>query len=109
MEVRGESSISDPDGLLQFVISDQSQDCVTGVIDIQGDRATGLWYLQCPVIFTAESPLGQVAPGLIAGRYQEEYVREDGVWKWSRIVALLDVMSPTEKLWADATLLRSNR
>lgn len=79
------------------------------VIDIQGDSATGLWYLQCPVIFTASSPLGREAPGLIAGRYEEEYVREGGIWKWRRIVALLDVMSPTETLWGDATLLRVNR
>ena len=79
------------------------------VIDIQGDQAFGRWYLQCPVIFTDQSPLGQAAPGLIAGRYEEEYVRVQGVWKWRRIVALLDVMSPNDKLWADATLMLANR
>jgi hypothetical protein len=79
------------------------------VIDIEGDRATGLWYFQCPVMFTAASPLGKEAPGLIAGRYEEEYVREEGTWKWRRIVAPLDVMAPTETLWSGAALLRTNR
>ena len=74
-----------------------------------GDRATGLWYVNCPVIFTDLGPLGREAPGLIAGRYEEEYIRENGVWKWRRIVALLDVVNPSDQLWANATLLRSNR
>ena len=78
------------------------------VIDITGDSAKGLWYLNCPVMFTEASPLGRETPGLIAGRYEEEYVKEDGVWKWRRIVALLDVMGPTEELWNGAKLLRSN-
>ena len=79
------------------------------VIDITGDSAKGLWYLNCPVMFTEASPLGRESPGLIAGRYEEEYVREAGVWKWRRIVALLDVMGPTEELWNGAKLLRSNK
>ena len=74
-----------------------------------GDTATGLWYVNCPVVFTEESPVGRVAPGLIAGRYEEEYVREDGVWKWRRIVALLDVVGPADEFWANASMLRSNR
>jgi hypothetical protein len=79
------------------------------VIDIDGDCATGLWYVNCPVIFTDASPLGREAPGLIAGRYEEEYIRENGVWKWRRVVALLDVLNPSDQLWANATLLRANR
>ena len=79
------------------------------VIDINGDSAKGLWYLNCPVIFTEASALGRVSPGLIVGRYQEEYLKEDGIWKWRRIVAHLDVMGPTEELWNGAKLVRSNR
>jgi len=79
------------------------------VIDVNGDTATGLWYVNCPVVFTETSPLGREAPGLIAGRYEEEYVREDGVWKWRRIVALLDVVGPADEFWANTSMLRSNR
>ena len=79
------------------------------VIDINGNDATGLWYVNCPVVFTDQSPLGVTGPGLIAGRYEEEYVLEDGIWKWRRIVALLDVVKPANVFWEGADLLRSNR
>ena len=79
------------------------------VIDISGDGATGLWYVNCPVVFSDSDPLGRTGPGLVAGRYEEEYVREDGVWKWRRIVALLDVVGPADELWTGAKQLRSNR
>ncbi len=78
------------------------------VIDVDGDRATGRWYVHCPVVFTEASPVGQVAPGLVMGRYQEEYVREDAVWKWRRIVALLDVVAPGETPWVGASQLFNN-
>ena len=78
------------------------------VIDIDGDRATGRWYLHCPVNFTESSPLGKAAPGLIMGRYEEEYLRENGVWKWRKIVALLDVVAPGETPWLGATQLFTN-
>ena len=78
------------------------------VIDVDGDRATGRWYVHCPVVFTEASPVGQVAPGLVMGRYEEEYVREDAVWKWRRIVALLDVVAPGETPWVGASQLFNN-
>jgi hypothetical protein len=79
------------------------------VIDIDGDSASGLWYVNCPVVFIGGNPLGLEGPGLIAGRYEEEYAREDGVWKWRRIVALLDVLNPAGHFWTGASLLRQNR
>ena len=79
------------------------------VIDIDGDHATGLWYVHCPVNFTDASPVGKVAPGLVMGRYEEEYVRRDGVWKWRKIVALLDVVAPGDTPWAGANQLHENR
>ena len=78
------------------------------VIDIDGDRATGLWYVHCPVNFTAAGPTGKDEPGLIMGRYEETYVREDGGWKWRRIIALLDVLAPGDTIWEGASQLFSN-
>jgi hypothetical protein len=78
------------------------------VIDIDGDRATGSWYVHCPVNFTETSPAAKVAPGLLMGRYEEDHVREDGVWKWRRIVALLDAVAPGECPWSGARQLFCN-
>ena len=79
------------------------------VIDIDGDQATGLWYVHCPVNFTEASPVGEAVPGLVMGRYEEEYVRQDGLWMWRKIVAWLDVVAPGETPWAGATQLQDNR
>jgi len=79
------------------------------VIDIHGETATGRWYLDCPVIFRPGNPLGIEGAGLIMGRYEEEYALIDGVWKWTKIVALLDVQSSQAQGWQGAQLLRGNR
>ena len=78
------------------------------VITIDGDTATGEWYVDCPAVFRAGNPTGAEGSAFIAGRYKEAYVREDGVWKWSRITAFLDVMNPFEVNWAGAKFLDKN-
>ena len=60
------------------------------VIDIDGDTATGIWYFECPGIFVEGNPFGLTGSGVVAGRYFEEFVREDGIWKWRKLVAKLD-------------------
>jgi hypothetical protein len=40
---------------------------------------------------------------------REEYVREDGIWKWRRITAFLDVMKGFDANWGDARFLDTNR
>jgi hypothetical protein len=79
------------------------------VIDVDGDTARASWYVDCPCDFRAGNPLGMSGSGFINGRYQEECRREEGVWKWQRIVALLDVLGPFEKNWSGATQIQSNR
>lgn len=65
-------------------------------------------YVHCPVNFTEVSPAGKSGPGLVMGRYEEEYIRKAGVWKWRRIVALLDVVVPQEAGWAGASQILAN-
>ena len=79
------------------------------VIDIDGDSATASWYVDVPCVFRAGNPTGVEGSGFINGRYQEEYVREDGVWKWCRITALLDTQKPFADNWADVVQVSSNR
>jgi hypothetical protein len=79
------------------------------VIDIDGDTATAMWYIDCPATFRQGNPAGLEGSGFIAGRYAEEYIREDGVWKWSKITALLDVQKSFSDNWNSAQQISSNR
>ncbi len=79
------------------------------VIDIDGDTATALWYIDCPATFRPGNPSGLEGSGFIAGRYAEEYIREDGVWKWTKITALLDVQKSFTDNWNSAQQTNSNR
>ena len=79
------------------------------VIDIDGDTATAMWYIDCPASFREGNPTGIEGSGFIAGRYAEEYIREDDVWKWSKITALLDVQKSFSDNWVGAEQIGSNR
>lgn len=79
------------------------------VIDIEGDRARARWYLACPVRFKEGGSTGLAGAGFIEGRYDEELVREDGVWKWARITALLDVQADYAHNWQNASYVFANR
>ena len=78
------------------------------VIDIDGDTATGIWYIDCPADFRSGNPTGLEGSGFIAGRYKEEYVRIDGVWKWKKITALLDVQAGFGQNWNNAQYIEDN-
>ena len=73
------------------------------VIDIDGDVANAVWYVFCPAIAKPGGPFGDGGAITIIGRYREAYVREDGVWKWQRIRAELDVQTLASVGWAEAT------
>lgn len=70
------------------------------VIEIEGDRATGHWYLWQPCVHAT----GRQALWL-AGRYDDEYARENGEWRFSRVTLELKMLSPYELGWAQAPLI----
>ena len=53
------------------------------VIELNGDEATGVWYMFVIYIATDGSE------GYVVGRYEDEYRRVDGEWKFSRIEAII--------------------
>ena len=79
------------------------------VIDIDGDVATASWYLDCPAVFRPGNVRKIEGSALLLGRYQEELVRDNGVWKWRRITALLDVMQTLGHDWQAVGRRAGNR
>lgn len=70
------------------------------VLDIAGDRATGRWYLWQPCVHaTGEQALW------MAGRYDDEYRRDDAEWRFARVNLELKMLSPYETGWSKARMV----
>lgn len=87
-----------------------SQHRVTNdVITLHSNTASAIWYLDCPVVFRANNALNILGSGIISGRYEEEYVFKNNIWKWSKITALLDTVESFDKNWTQARQRKNNR
>jgi hypothetical protein len=65
------------------------------IIEVNGDTATGRWYYEAPTT-DAASDRAQ----WMAGTYEEQYVREDGEWKFCSIQTRWKYISPYDEGWA---------
>ena len=63
------------------------------VITINGDTGAGLSYLEAKPIFNGES-------FLVAARFDDEYVRENGRWKFRKMSLLPYFMVPLKEGWS---------
>jgi hypothetical protein len=61
------------------------------IIEVDGDTAKGYWYLWQPMVINP----GNQAMWLIA-KYEDTYVRIDGVWKFKKLICKPEVFSPYE-------------
>jgi hypothetical protein len=68
------------------------------VIEVEGDRANGRFYFEAPTTNAATKKAQWMA-----GRYIEEYVREDGQWKFSSMATEWNYVAPYEEGWGEAT------
>lgn len=64
------------------------------LIEVQGERATGRWYLLEPCSFVEGD---QAVWG--AARYEEEYVKERGEWKFKEVKLISWFWTPYEQGW----------
>jgi len=65
------------------------------IIEVAGDHATGKWYYEAP---TTDATSGRAQ--WMAGTYIEEYVREEGEWKFVSIDTQWKYISPYDEGWA---------
>jgi hypothetical protein len=88
-----------------FAVSDQIvpfaiHHVTNSIIEIDGDRATGRWYLWQPCTF------GEGDQALwMAGAYSDVYRREGDDWLFEHVVIKLKMLSPYEAGWAKTPMI----
>jgi hypothetical protein len=76
---------------------------MTPLIEVDGDKATGTWYLLGP--FTTKSPEGDIA-SWIQGKYACKYVREGGKWKFKHLNFTFTFQCPYEDGWVKTPFMQ---
>ena len=69
------------------------------VVEVHGDRATGFAYLEAKPVYKGESYV-------VAARYDDEYVRQNGKWKFKKMALTPYFMVPLKEGWAQEDLLK---
>ena len=62
------------------------------IIEVQGDSATGQWYLFQPCTRGTQA-------AWLAARYEERYVRLEGAWKFQHLTVVPAFFTPFEHGW----------
>ena len=68
---------------------------MNSLIEVDGDEGTGSWYLFQPATM---GDSGQAVWG--SGRYDEEYIRVGGQWRFKRMKTSLFFWTPFDQGWA---------
>lgn len=63
------------------------------IITVNGDSGSGVSYLEAKPIFNGES-------FLVAARFDDDYIRENGRWKFRKMTLLPYFMVPLKEGWA---------
>lgn len=72
------------------------------VVHLQGDRGTGFSYLEAKPVYKGES-------FLVAARYDDEYVRQNGQWKFKKMRLTPYFMVPLREGWAQEDRIKMGR
>ena len=72
------------------------------IIDIDGDQATGKWLLLEPCSFPQDD--GR-QPVWGAAKYEDDYLRVDGEWKFKRVKLISLMWSPYEQGWEQQRII----
>ncbi|HKA01246.1 MAG TPA: nuclear transport factor 2 family protein [Candidatus Solibacter sp.] len=76
-------------------ISFSQHNVMNPIIEVDGDRAKGQWYFLGP--FTFRKGNRQM---WLAARYEEDYVKKNGEWKFQHLRAIGRMTAPYETGWA---------
>lgn len=82
----------------QHLISFSQHMVMNPIIEVDGDRARGVWYFFGPFTFRRTNEARWVA-----ARYEDDYVKVNGRWKYQHLRADLRMSAPYDTGWADKT------
>lgn len=72
------------------------------VLTVSGNRASGYAYLEAKPVYNGESYV-------VAARYNDEYIKHDGRWRFSKMSLTPFFMVPLKEGWAGDDLLKMGR
>ena len=82
-------------------IASSSSSIITSC-NVHGDRADGYAYLEAKPVYNGEAYV-------VAARYNDEYVKRDGKWRFSKMSLTPFFMVPLKEGWAGDDLLKMGR
>lgn len=91
-----------PDGTRRRGLYRVKQFVHNHVLKVHGDRAEGYAYLEAKPVYNGESYV-------VAARYNDEYAKRDGRWRFSKMSLTPFFMVPLKEGWAGEDLLKMGR
>ena len=83
-KAQGRPAIQDLFRNFQKMFSFSQHNITNPIIDVDGDRATGIWYIMGPWTFTESGD-----EKWMALRYDDDYVKVGGKWKYQHLRVVL--------------------
>lgn len=77
---------------------------LNGIIEVDGDRATGKWRLLMPCTLMED---GKKVARVMLGDYDEQYVRINGQWYFQKVDVFMNFNVQHNESWAEIAVARS--
>ena len=78
------------------LISFSQHNLMNPIIEVEGNRAKGTWYLMGPFTFRQNNEAKW-----LAARYDDDYVKINGEWKYKHLRAIIRMAAPYQKGWVN--------
>jgi len=77
---------------------------LNGIVDVDGDKATGQWRLLMPCTLSEN---GQKVSRWMLGEYDETYERHSGKWYFSKVDVFMNFNVRADESWAESASMRA--
>ena len=94
-QARGHAAIRKLFEGFKKLISFSQHNLMNPIIEVNGDHAKGTWYLLGPLPFAR-----RMTRNGLAGRYEDDYVKINGEWKYKHLRAIIRMHAAYDKGWA---------